>query len=368
MGSLYKIIDRGVPLWNYDRVLPILDKTGSPVSKGLGFDVSRGTDDFLNNSTSTYKTKNITTDSKAFQKWKSSDLPLEPDWGISPTAIFSTIGIGALVKMVGDVLVDKTKPVYEKLAFIDDSKAPILPTPEKHVIAPTKPLPLTVTKPLSPLQSIYTLDNSPSLLMGTMQSAEMISTSIGSLCQIISDTHIEHMSVLASKQQNDFIASQELSKNLDALNVILSAIAQISAELITPLTEVAQAVLNIPQTNVNFSAPPPDNTGLVNAMTPISEWAVSAKAREDFLQTPRNHSDSDGDIIHGGSPMEVKADKDAQHHKLLDDQNTIKIDNDDFNPMSLLGLPLIPFVGREVVFDKNTNHDMNPYGLFHEVL
>ena len=368
MGFLFKVIDKGVPQWNYDRVLPILDKTGSPVSKGFGFDLSRGTDDFLNKSNTAYKTKNITSDSKAFEKWKASDTPLEPDWGISPTALFSTIGIGALVKMAGDVLADKTVPAYKKLVPSEDTKQIVAPIPSNHTIAPFNPLPTTITKPLPSSQSVYTPENAPSLLTGTMQSAEMVATSIGSLCQIISDTHIEHMSVLASKQQNDFEASRELLKNFDALNVILSALVQISAEQLTPLNDVVNAVSNIPQSNFNVNVPPPDNSGLVTALTPVSEWAKSAQKREDFLQTPRSHLDSDGDTIHSGSPMEVKADKDAQHHKHLDDQNTIKVDSDDFNPMSLLGLPLIPFVGREVVFDKHTNHDMNPFLLFKEVL
>lgn len=329
----------------------------------------------------TFASKSATTSKTEFEaqkeasriKWlKENDNSINADWSLGSGLAFSAV-VGSATVLIGDALVS----LAEKMA----EDVPVPTTPPVTKIAPHVPLPDSVIKPLPSVQSVYTPDNSPSLLMGTMQSSEMVATSIGQLTQVLSNNHAEYMGVLASKIQNDFDASQNLNNNIMSLNVIMATILQSLSDstntntiastigaLGNVIEPISSSIQNRPTPNVNVSVPPPDNKGIEDAIAPISSWAVSAKLREDFLQTPRSHTDSDGDIIHGGSPMEVKADKDAQHHKLLDDQNTIKIDNDDFNPMSLLGLPLIPFVGREVVFDKNTNHDMNPFSLFHEVL
>lgn len=272
--------------------------------------------------------------------------------GISPISILSGVAVAGAVKIIGDALADTAKPVYEKILDTKKDTVPVAPTPSTTVL-PSVPLPSTVKTSLSPTPSVFDDTNSPSLMLGGMQSAEMISASIGSLCQILSDNHKEHMAVLGSQIQNDFDSSKELNSNINALNVILASLTQIvyeSPKLAEALQPLADAVTNIPPANVNISNPAPDNSVLAEALAPVSQWAVLAKNREEFLQTPMSRHDSEGFALSSLSPMELKADKDAQIHKHMDDQNTYKVDGDEFNPLTTL-LGLIPFVGRDNTFN-----------------
>lgn len=85
-------------------------------------------------------------------------------------------------------------------------------------------------------------------------------------------------------------------------------------------------------------------------LSKVSDWAVLAKTRESFLQTPKTVLDSDGDFVASAlSPLEIQAQKDAQHLKNLDSQNTYKVDESDF-PIPQ-NLPILPFRGREEIFN-----------------
>lgn len=90
---------------------------------------------------------------------------------------------------------------------------------------------------------------------------------------------------------------------------------------------------------------------LVTAVAPIAQWADKAKVREEFLSTPSVIKDLDGNTIAQTSPMELSATKDATIAREKTDTINFEVDESDFPLMDFL--PVLPFVGREYVFNPD---------------
>lgn len=131
-------------------------------------------------------------------------------------------------------------------------------------------------------------------------------------------------------------------------------------------TEAKSAGITSPKPVDSNGTPTPSNASTIPKTidyTPhlekMAAAADSAKAVTDFVQTPREFSDSDGDLLHSGSPMEIEAAKNAQSHKHLDDRNTERHDENDFNMPDTL--PIIPFIGRSSVLNPNGDISSNSF-------
>lgn len=348
--------------------------------------------------------------------------------------------------------------------------------------ADTVSLPNDVVNPYAPSSFKFHEDNSPALLAGTMQSAEIIALTLGSLIQITADNHAEHMAVLASDIGLRFEHGERIASSLESLVPLVLAVAEtlnlpdLQNAVLSNGNTIASAVADRPQANVqainNVDVSPivdqmkksdnsfrqtyiptsefwgradsatikynryvgtsesfdilPSVDGVISevnmiaemvdhgstqsdiikaieisrknalsssvyaltmysddpfnsqdelnqsmkkyydnalntkvpeatvsmsqSLADIAQWSQKAKDREEFLQTPKAFKDSDGDIIISASPMEISANKDAQHYKNLDDKNTEKYEEEDFNK-PLDTIPIIPFIGREDAFN-----------------
>lgn len=169
-----------------------------------------------------------------------------------------------------------------------------------------------------------------------------------SVTQLLSEVTMISSLVDAGENQSTIIKEIEafrknsLSSSVYALTMYSDDVLNSQAELNASMKKYYDNALEskIPETTVTIS----------NHLSDIAQWSRSAKSREDFLQSPKHFKDSDGDIIASASPMEISADKDAQLYKNLDDKNTEKFDDNDFNsPVDVM--PIIPFIGREDSFN-----------------
>ncbi|MDD4949640.1 hypothetical protein [Sulfuricurvum sp.] len=99
----------------------------------------------------------------------------------------------------------------------------------------------------------------------------------------------------------------------------------------------------------------------------LSNWASTAHENELFKQAPQTHLDSEGFALAPEmSPQQLQAYNNAQNVKLTDDKNTIKIEDDDFRPLPDPSsfFPFIPFVGRDYVFNPDTEIDGIDHNVF----
>lgn len=359
--------------------------------------------------------------------------------------------------------------------------------------ADTVTLPASITDPYKPSEFKFSEDNSPSLLAGTMQSAEIVALALGSLIQITADNHAEHMQYYTADMITKYDHGERISSSLEALVPILLGVVEtlnlpdLQNAVLANGNAIASAVVDRPQANVqainNMDVSPiveqmqksdkafrqtyiptsefwgradsatikynryvgttepfdvlPSVDGVISevnmiadmvdrgdsqsqiikaietsrknslgssvyaltmysddpfnsqdelnksmknyydnalntnvpeatvamsqSLADIAKWSNKAKDREEYLQTPKDFRDSDGDVIFSASPMEISANKDAQHYKNLDDKNTVKYDEDDFNaPFDTVAL--VPFIGREDVF--NTKKEVPSTNVF----
>lgn len=100
--------------------------------------------------------------------------------------------------------------------------------------------------------------------------------------------------------------------------------------------------------------------------TSISEWAIQAKAKLDFELNPREVNDLDGNPLANLSPVELQTIKNASDARLRTDQNNLELDETDFPSFDYL--PILPFVGRESIFNPNhetpTSNPFSPKSIF----
>lgn len=405
-------------------------------------------------------------------------------------------GAGSLALLGGQLFSSSVVPLADMLNDGGTSKAlKNLANKTNNPVSPaeTVPLPDDVLNPYSPSKFTFDEDNSPALLAGTMQSAEIVALALGSLVQITADNHAEHMAVLASDIGLRFDHGERIASSLESITPILLAVAEtlnlpdLQNAVLANGNAIASAVVDRPQANVqainNVDVSPiveqmkksdnafrqtyiptsefwgradsatikynryvgttapfdvlPSVDGVISevnmiadmvdrgasqseiikaietsrknslgtsvyaltmysddpfnsqdelnksmktyydnalntkvpeatvamsqSLADIAKWSEKAKSREEYLQTPIDFKDSDGDVIASASPMEITANKDAQHYKNLDDKNTVKYDEDDFNaPFDAVAL--VPFIGREDVF--NTKKEVPSTNVF----
>lgn len=226
--------------------------------------------------------------------------------------------------------------------------------------------PSPIPNPFSPAEFSFNDNNSPALLAGLMNGSEMVAQSIASLCQITMDDNLRRDQVLASGIQifQDLIAplvvaTVSIAQSLEGIveNLNTFATAESINALVEPLGAVVGAVANIPQTTLettNTSTAQPD-------LSHLNEWASLAKQNEQFKQQTQAFYDSDGAKIAEMSPQQLRAQKDAQLQKNLNDHNTVKFEDDDFSPPMWTGNLFMPFSGREITFDISKPIGSNPF-------
>lgn len=392
----------------------------------------------------------------------------------------ATIG-GALISYAVPWVADKaTDGGYSEAVRRLNEKS----TRNSSTPAPSVQLPESVLNPWAPGEFQYNDDNAPSLMAGSMQSAEMITLALGSLTQIISDNHVEDVQIRTAETILRYEHGERIASSLEAIFPVLLGVVEtlnlptLSESLGSHASALSGAILEAkPEINVNNSAnldtspiveamQKSDNafrqtyistgefwsradsatvkynrmtgvsqvfdqlpsgqylageTTLIsnmvnagdsqteiiaaiesyrlshvgsavyaltvygtdasnsqdelnqsmknyydNALNPdtsvekhisqsladIAEYSRIAKVREEFLQTEKEFKDSDGDTLVSASPMEVSAMKEAQALKNLDDKNTFKYDEDDFNSPFDSAL-LVPFIGRQDVYNPD---------------
>lgn len=97
---------------------------------------------------------------------------------------------------------------------------------------------------------------------------------------------------------------------------------------------------------------------IATAVAPIAEWAQKAKVRETYMTTPTIVRDLDGNAIKENiAPMELAVLKDASIAREKTDTINFEVDESDFP--SFASLPIIPFVGRENIFNPNFSMPTN---------
>lgn len=97
---------------------------------------------------------------------------------------------------------------------------------------------------------------------------------------------------------------------------------------------------------------------IATAVAPIAEWAQKAKVRETYMTTPTIVRDLDGNAIKENiAPMELSVAKDASIAREKTDTINFEVDESDFP--SFASLPIIPFVGREHIFNPNFSMPTN---------
>lgn len=97
---------------------------------------------------------------------------------------------------------------------------------------------------------------------------------------------------------------------------------------------------------------------LVTAVAPVSKWAEKAEVREAFLTTAVDAKDLDGNIVMKAvAPMTLTAIKDATIAREKTDTINFTVDESDFP--SFDSLPVLPFVGREHIFNPEFSMPTN---------
>lgn len=305
------------------------------------------------------KWHNVETKEEVLQNWKKTPTYRESSKVSSNISdILGLTALGGALTLGADLLFD---PIVDKYNQILDTKNIAVSASPSVENSPS-------LSPFSPSTFNFSESNSPAMGAGIMQSSEMISQAIASLTQIMYEDGLRRDSISAQSMANQFEQNERIITNLIAMNIFMERIsdnldtystAESLNALVEPLGAVAGAVANLPQTNdiniTNLQDIPVTDMSLVN------QWAEVSKQNELFKQTPINITDSDGDLLSNMSPQELRAKKDAQLQKHIDDKNTYSEHEDNFNPLSLLGLVTMPFVGRESVFDKDANISVNPF-------
>lgn len=97
---------------------------------------------------------------------------------------------------------------------------------------------------------------------------------------------------------------------------------------------------------------------LVTAVAPVSKWAEKAEVREAFLTTAVDAKDLDGNIVMKAvAPMTLTAIKDATIAREKTDTINFTVDESDFP--SFDSFPVLPFVGREHIFNPEFSMPTN---------
>lgn len=103
-------------------------------------------------------------------------------------------------------------------------------------------------------------------------------------------------------------------------------------------------------------------TSLTSAVAPIAGWAEKAKLREEFLTTVIPAvKDLDGNtVMENITPLAVTLAKDAAIAREKTDTINFEVDETDFPSMDFL--PVLPFVGRESIYDPaHQTPSSNPF-------
>lgn len=299
---------------------------------------------------STFSNNNLYYYDNDSKQWMSRRTGYPASFNSSSSLSSSIMKVGAGltgIALLGDIIAKWGFNYYKEIMEVPSSVVEKAPTSTNVTLSPAKtvPLPESLKDPVNPDSFKFTEDNSPALLAGTMQSAEVVALSIGSLVQILADNHRESMDVKTSQIILNHEYSDRLNTNLEAMVPILYGIMEtLNTVMTNSLNGISSAIEN--QQPVTLET--------VNTITQVdtsalNEWASLAKSREEFFQTPTEIKDSDGDVISSLSPMELEAQKNASLNKNLDDKNTLSIDPSYFNPIQ--GLFVLPFSGRSSVFD-----------------
>lgn len=134
---------------------------------------------------------------------------------------------------------------------------------------------------------------------------------------------------------------ETLDRNLTLIAGSLAALAQVGN--VAP-TANAQAV-------PDYSMP----------LDKLAQWATSAKVVSDHAQTEQDIRDLDGNLVARSAPMSMSATYQATKARTATDVNSQEFDLSDFNPISSLGLSILPFVGQSSIYNHDWTDSGNPF-------
>lgn len=219
----------------------------------------------------------------------------------------------------------------------------------------------------SQLQPVYNDDNSPALLAGTMQSAEMVSLSIGSLTQVLYDSSNMLLDAMYTDTAAKMQISYDLNNTLSYANSLLESLVYILADASQRSSDsasaIATAVGSIPATQVDIGSSTVNNVVDLSSIAPHLETMAQYHSYElERKKTPVEIKDSDGEVIANMNPDELANHHYAQSSKFHNDHNTVTFDDDDFNPNDPSGFIFPVYYGRNDLFNpEEVQFNRNPF-------
>ena len=149
------------------------------------------------------------------------------------TSVAGALAVGSGVGLLNDIAFKPiSKYLYELNGRslskdLEDASNKKLAEKMSKTTPPEKiTLPDDILNPYAPSKFKFSEDTSPPLFAGIMQSSEVVALAIGSLVQITTDNHREHMEILANSALIQDFHSNRIASSLEAIPTLLASVIQ----------------------------------------------------------------------------------------------------------------------------------------------